>query len=307
MVPAIFYSMLLALTLASAASALPSGAPGRGARVNWKAFYGGRNQNSGGLEASVEDVDESILKGIHDLLYGLPDHCDLGQARLPLSTEPFIKALHAGNAYVLLAPPSPLPSPSQGLQLAHVAIGRGTQNYTCKSNSASEKPKSAGAVASLFNVSCIAATSSSTLSTLPNLALQYLDNKSSISLLGLDRVLSGQHYFTLSGTPFFDLSSSSHDYGRVGVKVRDRTSAPEGAPKGRDGTGWGSVGWLKLEADTDMMASGTNDTFEEVFRVNTAGGMPPDDCSGVDGAFEVEYAAEYWFYSQDRSQDCLID
>ncbi|CRK36479.1 hypothetical protein BN1708_020001, partial [Verticillium longisporum] len=38
--------------------------------------------------------------------------CDLSQARMPIA-------------------PEPLPPVSEGLTLKHVAVGRGTQNYTC--------------------------------------------------------------------------------------------------------------------------------------------------------------------------------
>jgi hypothetical protein len=51
----------------------------------------------------------------------------------------------------------------------------------------------------------------------------------------------------------------------------------------------GSVAWLKLNA----MAG----DYKEVYRVNTAGGMPPKTCGGVQGEFEVEYSAAYWFYA----------
>jgi hypothetical protein len=36
---------------------------------------------------------------------------------------------------------------------------------------------------------------------------------------------------------------------------------------------------------------------KEIYRINTAGGNPPESCTGQKEAFEVEYSAEYWFYA----------
>lgn len=35
---------------------------------------------------------------------------------------------------------------------------------------------------------------------------------------------------------------------------------------------------------------------KEIYRVNTAGGNPPKTCDGMPTTFEIQYAAEYWFY-----------
>lgn len=51
--------------------------------------------------------------------------------------------------------------------------------------------------------------------------------------------------------------------------------------------------WLKLTA-----RSGATGNLEEVYRVNTAGGNPPATCAGMPATFEVQYAAEYWFYQK---------
>lgn len=75
-------------------------------------------------------------------------------------------------------------------------------------------------------------------------------------------------------------------------KKVNSTPAPAGAMKGVGGKGDGAVAWLKLCA-----LDGQGEVFKEVYRVQTAGGSPPGSCVGMPGAFEVQYAAQYWFYS----------
>lgn len=69
--------------------------------------------------------------------------------------------------------------------------------------------------------------------------------------------------------------------------------------------GEAAVPWLKLQV-LDVGAQGSDvqageDTqagVKEIYRVNTHGGSAPATCAGRhEGEFEVEYAAEYWFYS----------
>ncbi len=64
-----------------------------------------------------------------------------------------------------------------------------------------------------------------------------------------------------------------------------------------------AVAWLKLSAQTapavsEERASENVGGVVEIYRVNTAGGSPPKDCSGFPdgGHFELPYAAEYWFF-----------
>ncbi len=71
------------------------------------------------------------------------------------------------------AVPVGLPPPTAGLALKHVAIGRGVQNYTCDLANATAVPVSIGAVATLFNASCVAGTYPDLLNMLPRVALQF--------------------------------------------------------------------------------------------------------------------------------------
>src|SRR5277367_802101 len=88
--------------------------------------------------------------------------------------------------------PTPLPSPAPGLILRAVTIGRGVQvrgpqptcakppililnlqTYTCAGSSAQYTPVPIGAIASLYNASCVAANYPDILSLLPALALEF--------------------------------------------------------------------------------------------------------------------------------------
>lgn len=189
--------------------------------------------------------------------------CDLSKAKMPLA-------------------PTPLPSPAPGLVLAHVAFGRGTQNYTCASAAATEKPVQVGAMAQLYNVTCQAVRAPAVLADIPALALAHGIPANDVS----QRLLSGHHEFTAAGVPLFVLDTASHKYGSVQAKKDAASDAPARAAKGANGLG--SVAWLKLAA--------TVGDYKEVYRVSTAGGVAPKTCEGIVGSFEVEYSTLYYFW-----------
>jgi len=196
------------------------------------------------------------------------------------------------------AAPIPLPGPSAGLTLKHVAIGRGTQNYTCGTN-ATAAPTAIGAVADLFNATSVAATYPEILDVMPSAALQFnLTTKPnttiSTTLSPMNLALSGHHFFTDLTTPFFNLDAAGLNLGQTGTSKTNSTAAPAAALKGVNNVGNGAVPWLKLTAK-----AGGKGNLAEVYRLNTAGGNPPATCAGMTGStFVVEYAAEYWFYQK---------
>ena len=183
--------------------------------------------------------------------------------------------------------PTPLPLPSAGLVLKHVAIGRGTQNYTCGTN-ATAAPVATGALATLYNATCIASTYPDLLAILPSVALQFnLTSVNQATLSPSNLAISGHHYFANATTPTFNLDTTAMDLGFAPCSKNASVSAPAGAPLGQDDKGNGAVAWLKL-----LTKAGTTGDLEEVYRVNTAGGNPPATCEGMPAAFEVQYAAE---------------
>ncbi|KAI9791409.1 MAG: hypothetical protein M1816_003977 [Peltula sp. TS41687] len=194
--------------------------------------------------------------------------CDLSKAMMPIA-------------------PTPLPPPSDGLTLTHVAIGRGTQNYTCAPGAS--KPVAAGALAKLYNATCTAATYPDLLALVPNAVLSFntpSDDDKTMSPSSL--FLSGHHYFPDPTTPVFDMGTKKDFYGFAVCAKSAQSPAPPDAPKGPNGLG--SVPWLKLGD------KGGSSGIKEVYRVNTAGGVPPATCDDHQGDFQVDYAAEYWFY-----------
>ncbi|KAL9053619.1 MAG: hypothetical protein Q9162_004647 [Coniocarpon cinnabarinum] len=186
------------------------------------------------------------------------DLCDLSSVSLPSSTS------------------SPLPSPSG--TLTHVAVGRGTQNYTCDPSNPQASPSAVGAVANLYDASCAASADSDD------------------ALMGMK--LLGHHYFVdpSSPSPAFNLDTSNGDAGYVNVKSGSKVSAPSGAPVGQSGQGFGAVPWLSLPQKSGPQGAPGQQSFSSVYRVNTAGGQSPSSCENMPSAFEIQYAAEYWFY-----------
>ncbi|KAI1313139.1 hypothetical protein F5Y03DRAFT_338156 [Xylaria venustula] len=202
--------------------------------------------------------------------------CDLSKATLPTLSA------------------SPLPTPASGLVLKHVAVGRGTQNYTCDATNASAAPTQIGAVATLFNASCVAASYPDLLHSLPKLALQFdlpFDAKSYNQKMGPTQLLvSGHHFFKNTTTPFFDLDTTRSEIGEIPCSKLNSTAAPSDAPKGLEGET--AVPWLLLGANSDATGG-----LQEVYRVQTAGGSAPATCQGMPASFQVQYAAEYWFFA----------
>lgn len=189
--------------------------------------------------------------------------------------------------------PTPLPTPDSSLTLTHVAVGRGTQNYTCDLSNSTAIPVAVGAVASLYNVSCIAASTPSLLAHIPSIALDLPVPSSTDPSSPAYQDLSGHHYFLNATTPYFNLDTDTHSYGTGAFKKVNSTNAPSDAVKGVNGSGDGAVAWLKLVAKDP-----NGQVLQEVYRVNTAGGNPPTSCSGMTAAFVVQYAAEYWVYEK---------
>ncbi|OJJ47251.1 hypothetical protein ASPZODRAFT_65245 [Penicilliopsis zonata CBS 506.65] len=220
-------------------------------------------------------------------------------------TNVFVRAssvlddLQVGNCSALeftlpLSKTSPqLPEPSSGLTLKYATLGRGTQNYTCKASDSSAAPVAIGASATLFDVSCLISKSPSLVDGLPALFSGVSLDAMILYATILGRMASptsgnlviGEHYFTASGSPFFDLRFAGHgDY--VRAKSLDSVSSPD---TGKDSTGSYNVPWL-------LLGSVDGQGIKEVYRLETSGGAAPTTCQGQDELVEVEYAAAYFFF-----------
>jgi hypothetical protein len=174
---------------------------------------------------------------------------------------------------------------SNGATLRHIVIGRGTQNYTCATASADAAPVANGAMASLFDVTCdYSLVTDAVMARVTAIALDYSIPKGP----EISARLIGHHEFTEKGIPLFKLDLGPVSYGYVQAKPDPiKSSAPKDAVKGQNKMG--SVQWLKLNA--------VEGDYKDVYRVNTAGGMAPKTCQGIQGSFTVEYSAQYFFYA----------
>ncbi|KAK4250755.1 hypothetical protein C7999DRAFT_11535 [Corynascus novoguineensis] len=214
-------------------------------------------------------------------LLDIPPACDLSQIPQP-----------AGAA--------DLPSPSPGLSLRHIAIGRGTQNYTCDAATPDAAPQAAGAVATLFNASCLVAVSPDLAAALTRAALHF-DLSQSISRGGIGNgkgwgslapsnlAPSGLHFFADATTALFKLDVSPDlQLGELPCgKNASVPAPPSDAASSRGLGGEPPVAWLKLNAK-----SGATGGLQEVYRFQTVGGSAPATCHGMPEEFQVQYAAQ---------------
>ncbi|KAJ7049870.1 hypothetical protein C8F01DRAFT_945551, partial [Mycena amicta] len=181
-----------------------------------------------------------------------------------------------------------------------VTLGVGIQNYTC--SSATSTYASIGAVASLFDLSCIEkksdfATVQTEAFNIWNAPASVHASASSIGARVNAPHLLGFHYFvpSPSGTagainPKFDFSSTGKFKGDatafiVAAKAGDILAPPPSNPT-KD------VDWLMLNGLAGLEVLAT-----QVFRIDTVGGQPPSSCvPGTSAPVQVKYTAKYIFF-----------
>ncbi|KAF2789858.1 hypothetical protein K505DRAFT_327968 [Melanomma pulvis-pyrius CBS 109.77] len=166
------------------------------------------------------------------------------------------------NLASLQQPASTLTPPGADVSLVLIALGHGTQNYSCASETAT--PTAIGAVADLFNASCAVASGSTSLGSIAE-----------------DAAAIGAHFFVDNTTPDFDIVG----LGNTQAKKVESMAAPQAT----------NVPWLKLDAQ----AQGTTSAVKNIYRLQTVGGVAPKDCTGhkAGDVVTVEYEAQYWIYA----------
>ncbi|KNG44920.1 hypothetical protein TW65_08161 [Stemphylium lycopersici] len=181
-------------------------------------------------------------------------------------TEPALPSALTCDLSSVRQPSSALVPPPSTMSLVLVALGQGTQNYTCSNSTAA--PAAIGALAQLFNASC-ALSSDPTASTT---SLGSIEESASI----------GKHFFLDNTTPDFDISG----LGNTVVKKVEDVAAPDAV---------NDVKWLRLEA---QQGASTSDV-KMVYRLNTVGGIAPTSCEGTTAGevMTVPYEAQYWVYT----------
>lgn len=196
-----------------------------------------------------------------------------------------------------LMPTSDLPVPDG--QLKYVVLGIGTQNYTCTSGSPEAAPGTTGALAALYDIGTKLNDDPMAKWKIPSLSPLALALSSFPSALewnlesqGYNNRVGTHMFKSVNGanTPTFAFDQLASPYPMAQVGKLNETAAPASACPGLSGEG--TVKWLYLK-DTKSLSVGGIDT---VYRLETAGGMPPTTCKGKPESFEVKYAAQYWVF-----------
>lgn len=202
--------------------------------------------------------------------------CNLSDAKIPLPSN-----------QTVLAQPTSVPS--------FVGLGVGVQNYTCDATSLTYS--NVGAVAQLFDMSCLIGTPLST--TIQNDAFNIWNNAPSsftaqdiIKTLCPHPLVLGQHYFVPNPNPAvgsptispkWDFTADSEKGNAeafvIGAKVGD-LPAP---------TSKSDVDWLQLKNVEGQLA-------DTIYRVETKGGQPPSSCTAGAPLLTVKYTSQYWLY-----------
>ncbi|KAJ7484936.1 hypothetical protein B0H11DRAFT_2019305 [Mycena galericulata] len=171
-----------------------------------------------------------------------------------------------------------------------VLLGVGVQNYTCSNTTFS----SIGAVASLFDLSCLDDTPEfAKIQTTAFDIWAHEGPKVKATSIGA-RVgapnLLGFHYFVTSpsGTglsPKWDFTSTGKFAGNstafvLGAKVGDLPAPTDPAV---------NVDWLALDGVQGNLAS-------KVFRIDTVNGQPPTSCTAGSPPISVKYTSKYFLY-----------
>ncbi|KAF5330010.1 hypothetical protein D9611_010492 [Ephemerocybe angulata] len=189
--------------------------------------------------------------------------------------------------------PSTLPVPT--LPLSYVAAAIGVQNYTC---SAAGNYSSIGAVAELYDISCLGGSKLFTTiqdrlmglwEDAPNgLTAQKL--VSSYTQTKANTVL-GYHYFVPNPSGKGGLSPK-WDFTSTGSTKRNRNAfvIVEKVGGATAPTGKQDVDWLATKSVSGGLAG-------LVYRTDTRQGQPPASCvPGQSPNIQVKYASKYWFF-----------
>jgi len=178
----------------------------------------------------------------------------------------------------------PVPTDSKP---TYVALGVGVQNYTC---TAAGNFTSAGAVAKLYDISCLQGNSG--FATLQDKAVATSDRGLSLieGLLAGTTIFLGDHFFVSNPTgaagisPDFDFRAGIKKGDPNGFVILKKTGdVPSASSK--------NVDLLALDA-----LPGFGTLAKHVFRMDTALGQPAATCT-PGSTTSVKYAAKYFFFA----------
>lgn len=171
----------------------------------------------------------------------------------------------------------------------------GVQNYTC--DGATSKYKAAGAVAELFDLSCVLLDP--IFHKIPDVAYHEWYNAdehltiqqvSEFIMKKVPEASAGQHYFIKNEageglSPVWDarisgVKTKGKSEAIIVAKLDTRAPAPTGSQ---------DVDWLALDGVKGHLAT-------RIFRTDTRGGQPPATCSHPDENISVRYYSNYYLY-----------
>ncbi|WVQ83500.1 hypothetical protein IAT38_005641 [Cryptococcus sp. DSM 104549] len=169
-----------------------------------------------------------------------------------------------------------------GQSSSTIAVGRGVQNYTCTAGAY----VSTGALASLFDVSCLYSLTAGKVD--PSL-ITSLVPKIAYNSLGYPDTgklpIAIHHLFV--DTPNTNVTGSiSPEF----VANNDRVLVSKVAAFNDPTDPTNNVPWLQLAA-----VEGQGTLAKSVYRLGTYKGQPPTSCSTEGANLSVKYAAMYWF------------
>ncbi|KAK7045114.1 hypothetical protein R3P38DRAFT_3308795 [Favolaschia claudopus] len=192
-------------------------------------------------------------------------------------TSTSVMDLPTGQTMLVAPPTAPL----------FILLGVGTQNYSCVGTAFT----SIGAVASLFDISCLDHTPH--FASIQSKAFDvWKDLPASAPLTAVGPLvgaphLDGFHYFipSASGTglsPKWDFTSTTGNPSAfvVGARVGGIPAPTNPAV---------NIDWLSLNRSDGELAA-------QIFRVDTVGGQPPASCVAGSGDITVKYTAKYYLY-----------
>jgi len=167
--------------------------------------------------------------------------------------------------------------------LSFLVLGVGVQNYTC---SAAGNYTSVGAVASLYDLACLA--QSPMFDVVQDLAYDLWKASPAPGNPPMVTSFMGNHFFVKSpsGTglsPVWDFragaAKGNPDAFVLAAKISD-VPAP---------TGPQDVDWLQLKSVSGSLAT-------QVYRTDTRGGSAPTSCKPGSPPISLRYVAKYWLY-----------
>jgi len=193
----------------------------------------------------------------------------------------FLAGCPIANATLKFPPGQTALSIPKGQVPNHILFGAGVQNYTCTD---AGNYTSAGAVAKLYDLSCLVGTPGFEKIEDDWFALSPAQQQGIEKGLDATPLFASDHYFNANSTgkgivPKF---ASARDGGKsftlatkvAGIKAPNVTN----------------VDWLQL---TNVQG----DFSKTTFRVDTKAGQPPASCKPGSAPISVPYAAKYWFFT----------